>query len=157
MRALFLAFFIIFPLSFIGSLAQENSVNSLFPNVAKAIGNPHPEGSEYWRINHPDLLRHDRDKVVRDGERKIDASIKQCVTCHAVFGDDEKPVKADSEQFFCATCHEFAAVKIDCFSCHTSDPDVNFLEEALAQYNPNSGISDKQIEMMRAYLLKEKK
>jgi len=129
----------------------------MFPNVPKAIGNPHPEGNEYWRINHPDLLRHDRDKVLREGERKIDASIKQCVTCHAVFDEDSKPVKADSEEFFCSTCHKFAAVKIDCFSCHSSDPDINFLKEALTQDNPNSGVPISQLEMMRAYLLEKAK
>ncbi|OUS05816.1 hypothetical protein A9Q96_10750 [Rhodobacterales bacterium 52_120_T64] len=87
-----------------------------------ASGEAHPEGNEYWRVNHMDLLRHDRDLTMREGIRDTDASIAECVTCHAVNGLDAKPVTVKSEDHFCRVCHDYAAVKIDCFQCHNSIP-----------------------------------
>ncbi len=96
----------------------------LLPNIPKAIGEPHPEGNEYWRINHPALLSHDRDMTVIDGVRNTDASLAECVSCHAVKGPDAAPVTVESDQHFCRACHDYAAVKIDCFQCHNSVPEV---------------------------------
>jgi len=95
----------------------------VYPDVPKASGEPHPEGNAYWRINHPYLLRHDRNLTVHDGDRNVQASIAACVTCHAVNGPDSKPVTIASDQHFCRVCHEYAAVKIDCFQCHNSVPE----------------------------------
>lgn len=103
--------------------------DSLFPEIPKAIGEPHAEGNAYWRLNHPDLLQHDRDRTMRLGERDIDASLAQCVSCHAVNGPDAAPVTVESEQHFCRACHDYVAVKIDCFQCHNSVPDI--AEQAL--------------------------
>jgi [DsrC]-trisulfide reductase subunit J len=103
------------------ALAQERS--SLFPDIPKASGAPHPEGNAFWRENHPDLLRHDRDRTVRDGEREIQASLKGCMVCHAVTNESGNVVTYESEQNFCRVCHEYVAVKIDCFICHRSTPD----------------------------------
>ena len=94
------------------------------PVIPKASGAPHAEGSEYWRINHMQLLKHDRDETMRLGDRDIQASLKECVTCHAVNGDDAEPVSTASDKHFCRTCHDYVAVKIDCFSCHNSKPET---------------------------------
>lgn len=96
---------------------------SVYPDIPKATGEAHPEGNEFMRVNHMDLLRHDRDLTMRQGIRDTNYSLAECVTCHAVNGPDAKPVTIKSEEHFCRTCHEYAAVKIDCFQCHNSVPD----------------------------------
>ena len=117
MKRLIIATLVLFGLS-VGMVQAE----SVYPEIPKATGEPHPEGSEYWRINHMDLLRHDRDLTVRDGIRDTDASLAGCVTCHAVNGSDGQPVTFKSEDYFCRVCHDYVAVRIDCFQCHNSIP-----------------------------------
>lgn len=101
------------------AFAQE----SLLPDIPAATGEPHAEGNAYWRKNHMDLLRHDRDLTMRFGNREIGASLKACFDCHAVQDDDGQVVTIESEKHFCRTCHDYAAVKVDCFSCHRSTPE----------------------------------
>ncbi|MDG1736973.1 MAG: hypothetical protein P8L68_05815 [Paracoccaceae bacterium] len=94
------------------------------PTLSEASGDPHPEGNEYMRKFHMELMKHDRDMTLRDGEREIDASLKQCFDCHTV--KDERtgdPVTYDDERHFCRTCHDFVSVKVDCFTCHRSTPE----------------------------------
>jgi len=104
-------------------LVSPSFAEGLLPSIPTALGEPHPEGNEYWRVNHPALLNHSRDETVIDGLRDVDASIKTCVACHAVEGPDAAPVTFDSPEHICSTCHEYAAVKIDCFQCHNSRPE----------------------------------
>jgi hypothetical protein len=79
--------------------------------------------SKFMRLNHMDLLTHDRDKTVREGDRSIKYSLKECIACHAVEGEDGINVTASSPQHFCRVCHDYAAVSIDCFQCHASRPE----------------------------------
>ncbi len=119
-------------LIFAGLGAVGAQAQSLFgPTVPKAVGSPHPEGNEFWRINHMDLLSHDRDETMRLGNRDINASLKECVACHAVNDAAGEPVGYESEEFICRVCHDYVAVKIDCFSCHQSKPDPDVLAELL--------------------------
>lgn len=94
------------------------------PSVPEATGDPHPEGNEYMRKYHMELMKHDRDMTMYDGERELDASLKECFDCHTVkdqtTGD---PVTYEDERHFCRTCHDFVAVKVDCFMCHRSTPE----------------------------------
>ncbi len=105
-----------------GLLAGPTLGEGVYPDIPKATGAPHPEGNEFWRTNHMYLLKHDRDLTVHEGDRDVQASIAECVTCHAVNGPDAKPVSIASDQHFCRVCHDYAAVKIDCFQCHNSLP-----------------------------------
>ena len=112
---------------FVASIGGANA-GSLYPEVPKAVGAAHPEGNAYMRINHMRLLRHDRDETMHLGNRDTKYSIKECVSCHAVMGPDALPISVKEEGHFCRNCHEFAAVKIDCFQCHNSKPDEGFTE-----------------------------
>ena len=67
------------------------------------------------RRNHMDMLRHQRDKTLRLGERGAQVSLNGCVSCHASRASGS--VNA-GPQDFCETCHAYAAVKLDCFECH---------------------------------------
>jgi len=97
--------------------------------LPQATGDPHPEGSDYWRIHHMDMLKHDRDLTMRDGvrnvipgEEPIQASIGECFDCHAATDEAGTPVSYDDERHFCRVCHDYAAVQVDCFMCHRSTP-----------------------------------
>lgn len=74
---------------------------------------------EFMRRNHPDLLKHQRDDTVRQGVRGAAFSLKACVQCHA---SRETNSVARAPTDFCVSCHSYAAVKIDCFQCHASQP-----------------------------------
>lgn len=119
------------------TFAEERS--SLLPDVPAATGDPHPEGNEYWRKNHPRLLLHDRDLTMREGEREVQASLKQCFECHAVKDEAGAYVSYEDERNFCRVCHDYAAVKVDCFMCHRSTPEEGLAQSALAPQAPAGG------------------
>ena len=87
--------------------------------------------SDFMRRNHMDLLQHDRDETVHDGNRNIKYSLKKCISCHAVEGSDGKAVKAADSKHFCRACHDYAAVTIDCFQCHASRPSEKMTHDKL--------------------------
>ena len=126
-------------------LVSPGYAEGLFPNIPTALGEPDPEGDAYWRENHPQLLSHDRDQTVIDGIRDVDASIKTCVACHAVAGPDAAPVTTESPDHICRVCHDYTAVKIDCFQCHNSVPE----QADWAAVLPSLGATP---ESLRAYL-----
>jgi len=101
--------------------AQERA--SLLPEIPKGTGEPHPEGNEFWRKEHMELMKHDRDEVMYNGERVVAGSLKECFDCHTVKDSEGHVVTYQDEQHFCRTCHDYAAVKVDCFMCHRSTPD----------------------------------
>ena len=68
------------------------------------------------------MMKHQRDDTVHEGVRGGKFSIGECVGCHAVKGDDGQPVSYESPKHFCRSCHDYAAVSIDCFECHSSRP-----------------------------------
>jgi hypothetical protein len=73
----------------------------------------------FMRRNHMDLLAHQRDDTVRGGIRGAKYSLKDCIDCHASV---RTMSVAKAETNFCVSCHTYAAVKIDCFECHSSKP-----------------------------------
>ena len=73
------------------------------------------------RRHHFDFLKHQRDDTLRQGIRGAKHSLKDCVACHAQVKDGHAvPVNAPGQ--FCAACHDFAAVTVDCFACHATTP-----------------------------------
>jgi hypothetical protein len=76
----------------------------------------------FMRRYHMTMLYQQRDAVVHQGDRSGEFSIARCVTCHAVPGADGKPVSYADPKHFCRACHDYEAVKIDCFDCHRSTP-----------------------------------
>jgi len=78
--------------------------------------------TDWMRRNHMALLKHDRDLTVLDGIRTVDGSLSECVACHANKHDGVAYVPVDGEDQFCAGCHEFTGVSLDCFQCHATVP-----------------------------------
>ena len=107
----------------LATTAQAQDRSPLLPQVPAATGEPHPEGNEFWRKNHMELLKHDRDLTMHLGDRDVQASLAHCFDCHAAKYDEGKIVSYESEKHFCRACHDFAAVRVDCFMCHRSTPE----------------------------------
>ncbi len=97
--------------------------DDIAPDVPEARKGEHcVKPVPYMRRNHMDMLKHKRDKTMHKGQRKKKYSLKRCMDCHAVKGDDGDFVTAKSDKHFCNVCHDTAAVNPDCFSCHASTP-----------------------------------
>jgi hypothetical protein len=73
------------------------------------------EPEDVIRRNHMKFILHQRDKTMHQGIRTTKYSLKNCVNCHA----DPQTNSVLGENGFCSTCHQYAAVSIDCFTCHT--------------------------------------
>lgn len=134
------------------SVASAQERSSLLPDIPKATGTPHPEGNEYWRRNHMDLMRHDRNLTMRDGDRDIGASLKSCFDCHAATDSAGTIVTYESDQHFCRACHDYVAVKVDCFMCHRSTPDGVDEGAAHAATLPQTRLRDDDGTSIIAYL-----
>ena len=93
------------------------------PKPPKGKGEKCVADTDYMRRNHMKLLMHQRDGTMHQGIRTKRFSLNECITCHAVNGADKKPVTVKSPKHFCRQCHDYAAVRVDCFECHASRPD----------------------------------
>ena len=71
--------------------------------------------TEEIRRDHMKMLVHQRDRTMRQGIREPRFSLKNCVDCHA--GRETGSVLG--KDGFCSSCHAYAAVKLDCFECHS--------------------------------------
>jgi len=101
------------------------------PKLAQASGEQCVEDTAFMRRNHMDLLKHQRDKTLRQGIRSKSHSLQGCLDCHAIYDNNQQIVDIKNDKHFCNSCHNYAAVKIDCFDCHSSTPLKN---------NPSAGI-----------------
>jgi len=101
------------------------------PHIPEAKGEQCVEETDYMRRNHMDLLMHRRDETMHKGVRTRKHSLQNCLTCHAVKDKQQQVVTIKDKRHFCRSCHSYAAVKIDCFDCHSSTPIAK---------NKNSGI-----------------
>jgi hypothetical protein len=89
------------------------------PKIEKGKGEKCVEDTQFMRRNHMDLLKHHRDDTMRKGIRTTKHSLKKCVECHA--SEKSGSVAANKEDF-CAACHSYASVKLDCWDCHATKP-----------------------------------
>lgn len=90
------------------------------PVITKAVkGEQCVEDTGYMRKNHMKLLNVHRDKTVIEGVRTQKHSLKECINCHA---SEKTGSVAAAKEDFCVSCHSYAAVKIDCFDCHSTKP-----------------------------------
>ena len=95
--------------------------------VAKQKADQCVEPTDDIRRNHMKYLDVHRDKTMIEGIRTTKHSLNECINCHvAPERADGSPVHYGDQQkdHFCATCHTYAGVKIDCFQCHADRPQV---------------------------------
>jgi hypothetical protein len=88
------------------------------PAIEAGAGERCVEDTAFMRRNHMELLRHQRDLTVREGIRTTRHSLANCVTCHA----SQKTGRVTGANGFCASCHSYAGVTLDCFECHADKP-----------------------------------
>ncbi len=89
------------------------------PALEKGKGEKCVEDTPFMRRNHMELLKHHRNETMHKGIRTTRYSLKGCVECHA---SSKTGSVAASEQDFCAACHSYASVKLDCWDCHATKP-----------------------------------
>jgi hypothetical protein len=117
----------VLPLIMAGLLALPLSTQAgdldLLPNkVAKPKGDACVEPDDVMRKNHMKFLLHQRDDTLRRGIRTKKYSLNECLECHVQPDENGKVARIDSPNHFCSTCHVYAAVKLDCFECHSDLP-----------------------------------
>jgi len=106
----------------------------LFP-VTGSAGTPlpvihEPEGEgvkcvepeDVIRRNHMKFILHQRDETMHEGIRTSKYSLAECIDCHVQPDENGHIASVDSKEHFCNTCHQYAAVNIDCFECHADRP-----------------------------------
>jgi predicted CXXCH cytochrome family protein len=76
------------------------------------------EPVDIMRREHMNFLLHQRDATVLDGARGGKYSLAGCMDCHNPADSAASAVRYPDPQHFCAGCHRYASVKIDCFECH---------------------------------------
>lgn len=119
------------------------------PHPPKGLGDHCVADTEFMRRNHMKMLFHQRKDTVHLGLRGEPFSLAGCVNCHAVRGNDGKPVAYSDPRHFCRSCHDYAAVSIDCFECHASRPAT---PGKAAQANPHSIAPDEDRAVLADYL-----
>ena len=87
------------------------------PVVDAGQGDKCVANTDVMRRNHMRLLTHQRDETVHAGVRPRDTALEGCIACHA---SRKTGSVVGSDQNFCQGCHAYAAVKLDCFECHSS-------------------------------------
>ena len=94
------------------------------PAIPPAVqGEQCVEETDYMRRHHGHLLNVHRDDALRRGIRTERHSLDGCLQCHSE--PRQQPATASSGKqgvAFCASCHSYAGVRIDCFQCHATVP-----------------------------------
>lgn len=70
--------------------------------------------AEEMRRNHMEMLKHQRDRTMRQGIRGEKAGLNECINCHA----SKTTGSVTGKDGFCQSCHSYAAIKLDCWDCH---------------------------------------
>ncbi len=112
-------------------------------SIADGSKVPPPKGEQcvedpiWMRTHHFETILHQRDETVLRGIRTQEHSLKNCIDCHITpNANGEYARYSNSEEHFCASCHTFAAVSVDCFQCHSDRPE-SAIREAIKQHTAN--------------------
>jgi hypothetical protein len=92
------------------------------PRIERGQGEKCVEPTEVMRRNHMELIKHQRDLTMHQGIRTTKHSLVECVNCHAKADDKGGYRSVNAPGQFCAECHAYTGVKIDCFDCHATRP-----------------------------------
>lgn len=96
------------------TFADESHDTSLL-DTARAKSEKCVDDTAFMRTNHMEKILHQRDDTLRKGIRGEAYSLKECISCHVPENTD---VRYGDDKHFCSSCHNYAAVTIDCFQCH---------------------------------------
>jgi [DsrC]-trisulfide reductase subunit J len=99
--------------------AETDKTAAIGPVIKTYKGDKCVRPTEFMRRNHMNLILHQRDETMHEGIRTEKYLLTNCVDCHA----NPKTNSVLGKDGFCESCHEYAAVSIDCFSCHSPSPE----------------------------------
>lgn len=112
-----LAIAVLWGLTFAAAHAAQSGRTPL-PVIAIEKPGQCVEPKEVIRRDHMKLLKHQRDKTLHEGIRTKKHSLNECIACHA----SQKTGSVIGAGGFCQSCHDYAAVKPDCWDCHQPKP-----------------------------------
>ncbi len=102
------------------------------------------EPTDIMRRRHMEFILHQRDDTMHRGIRTTRHSLKNCIDCHA----DPKTNSVLGEDGFCQNCHAYAAVSMDCFSCHTGKAEKQSAVSGLIPLASSADVSVRDMVMM---------
>jgi len=111
----------------------DTKTGGIGPTIKIFKGDKCVRPTEDMRRNHMKYILHHRDQTMHEGIRTTQYSLKNCVDCHA----DPKTNSVLGKDGFCSSCHQFAAVSIDCFSCHSPSPENSGQPQKAAETAPS--------------------
>lgn len=94
----------------------------LGPFIPTPKGEQCVEPTQVMRERHWEFILHQRDETVHQGIRTTRHSLKNCLECHVRADKTGRFPRISEPTHFCANCHVYAGVKIDCFECHADRP-----------------------------------
>ncbi len=106
------------------------------------------EPVEIMRKQHFEYVLDHRDKTVIEGIRTKKHSLNECIDCHITANAQGEYARYSEDTHFCAGCHQYAAVNIDCFQCHADRPE-NAIRKAM---NPNQAVEHSEENKINNYL-----
>ncbi len=118
-------YFLLFLIIISTNIVASNDIGSSKASKSGIKGICNGDPVAYIIRQHPNLLTHKRDTVLRQGAKKSNQySLQGCINCHASVKNNTKnsyhEINAPGQ--FCATCHEETATSLDCFQCHRTTP-----------------------------------
>ena len=105
------------------------------------------EPVEIMRKQHFEFILDHRDRTVIEGIRTTKYSLNSCIDCHITPNAQGEYARYSEATHFCASCHQFTAVNIDCFRCHADRP-AEAIRKAI---DPNRTVND-YTQKIRDYL-----
>ena len=142
MRALAILLMLLFVPAAAG--AQDGCASG--PVITQGKGDKCVADTDYMRRFHMKELTHQRDETMQRGIRTKQFSLKECVACHVTAGNDGKAVPINAPGEFCASCHEYTAVTIDCFQCHATKPEEDRQTGRLAPFPMTAAASPETVQ-----------
>lgn len=112
-----------------GAIAADEANDG--PLIPRGKGDKCVAPNDQMRRNHMKFILHQRDETVLKGIRSEPFSLSECVDCHAQSDADGQAIRIDHPGQFCQSCHAYAAVNIDCFTCHRAIPDDMEIEKSV--------------------------
>lgn len=121
------------------AVAEETRVPT--PSISKGEGQQCVEPTDVMRRDHMNFLLHQRDATVHQGVRTTKHSLTGCIDCHVQRDARGNAIPVNAPGQFCESCHQYAAVSLDCFECHATTPDSGNAAVSAGPHGGTTGTS----------------
>ncbi len=101
------------------AVASPDGGRTPFPQIPPGKGEQCVEPTDVMRRRHGEILLE-----TATSENQIPGhDLAACVDCHVQRSEHGSYIPIDAEGQFCQSCHEYAAVSLNCFDCHADQPE----------------------------------